>query len=218
MFSWATEIQVKTAGIEAVRVPEVLGYDTTDFHLAVDGPPDISKFQVLSYELLQDVRADIVSTYLPSWLERPPANFGSLKHGKLKADQWRTVCTVNLVITLVRTWSSSSASQHDKALLENFLHLVAAVDLACRRTMTEARAAAYDEHMYKYLCGLKELFDHELVPNHHLSLHLYSCLVLFGPVHGTWAFPFERFIGLLGHTNTNHKSGECTGSLVYSSC
>ncbi len=185
----------------------MLDYDTADFHLLVDGPPDISRFQLLSYEVLKAVRADILSTHLPSWLERPPANFGSLKHGKLKADQWRTVCTVNLVVTLVRLWSSS-VSEHDKDLLDNFLHLVAAVDLASRRTMSEARAAAYDEHMYKYLCGLKELFDHEFVPNHHLSLHLYSCLMLFGPVHGWWAFPFERFNGLLGNINTNHKSGE----------
>ncbi len=112
-----------------------------------------------------------------------------------------------MVITLVRLWSSSGASQEDKELLDNFLHLVAAVDLASRRTMSEVRAAAYDEHMYRYLCGLQDIFDHEFVPNHHLSLHLYSCLLLFGPVHGWWAFPFERYNGLIANLNTNNKSG-----------
>ncbi len=189
-------------------MPKVLDYDAIDFHLAADGPQDISKFRVLSYDILTAIRADIVSTYLPSWLERPPSNFGSLSHGKLKADQWRTVCTVNMVITLVRLWSASDASDHDRDLLENFLHLVSAVDLASRRTMSPSRAAAYDEHMYLYLSGLRKLFDHQFVPNHHLALHLYSCLRLFGPVQGWWAFPFERYNGLITQTNTNYKSGE----------
>ncbi|TFK82783.1 hypothetical protein K466DRAFT_499651 [Polyporus arcularius HHB13444] len=200
---------VKTPGFDfdSIRAPKVLAYDAAEFHLSVDAP-DISKYRVLSYDVLQAIRKDIPSTYLPSWLERPPANFGSPKHGKLKADQWRTVCTINMVITLVRLWSSANASEHDKKLLENFLHLVSAVDLASRRTMSEARAAAYDEHMYRYLVGLKELFDHQFVPNHHLSLHLYSCLLLFGPVHGWWAFPFERYNGLIASINTNYKSAD----------
>ncbi|TFK82410.1 hypothetical protein K466DRAFT_500383 [Polyporus arcularius HHB13444] len=189
-------------------LPPVLDYDTADFHLADDIPPDVSKYQVLSYEVLQAIRRDILSTQLPSWLQRPPSNFGSPSHGKLKADQWRTVCTVSMVITLVRLWSSSTASDSDKALLENFLHLVSAVDLASRRSMSRSRAAAYDEHMFRYLSGLQDLFDHQFVPNHHLSLHLHDCLVLFGPVHGWWAFPFERYNGLFHQANTNNKTAD----------
>lgn len=217
-----TFMQVAEVGYDAVREPPVLEYETKEFHLAVDGPQDISKFQVLSYEVLQAIRADILSTSLPSWLERPPSNFGSPGHGKLKADQWRTVCTVSMVITLVRLWSFSSASDEEKDLLENFMHLVSAADLASKRTMSTERATAYDEHMYRYLCGLRDIFDHQFVPNHHLSLHLYSCLLLFGPVHGWWAFPFERFNGLLGQTNTNHKTGEqashCSLARILISC
>ena len=78
--------------------------------------------------------------------------------------------------------------------------------------MTEVRAAAYDKHMFAYLCGLRNMFDHEFVPNHHLSLHLYECLVLFGPVHGWWAFPFERYNGLLRRININYKPGKCVDS------
>ncbi|KAI0690825.1 hypothetical protein C8T65DRAFT_587629 [Cerioporus squamosus] len=191
-----------------ISVPTVLNYDTTDFHLQSEGPTDISKFRVLSYDILQTIRHDIGQTHLPSWLQRPPSNFGSASHGKLKADQWRTVCTVSMVITLFRLWSSPNASQHDKDLLDNFLHLVSAVDLASRRSMSQDRAAAYDEHMYSYLRGLQELFDHQFVPNHHLSLHLYECLVLFGAVNGWWAFPFERYNGLIGMTNTNNKTAD----------
>ncbi len=189
-------------------MPPVLDYEATDFHLPDDIPPDVSKYRVLSYEVLQAIRRDILSTQLPSWLQRPPSNFGNPSHGKLKADQWRTVCTVSMVITLVRLWSSSAASDNEKALLENFLHLVSAVDLASRRSMSPSRAEAYDEHMFNYLGGLQDMFDHQFVPNHHLSLHLHDCLVLFGPVHGWWAFPFERYNGLFHQANTNNKTGE----------
>ncbi len=51
------------------------------------------------------------------------------------------------------------------------------------------------------------LFEQDLVPNHHLSLHLYTCLLLFGAVAGWWAFPFERYNGLVAKTETNNKPG-----------
>lgn len=193
--------------MESIRLPAVLDYDAVDFHLKAEAPPDVSRYEVLSYQVLQQIRDDIVCTHIPSWLQRPPSNFGSPGHGKLKADQWRTVCTVNMVVTLVRLWSSPSATELEQQLLENFLHLVSAVELASRRTMSESRASAYDQHMHAYVRGLREIFDQDLVPNNHLSLHLYACLVLFGPVYGWWAFPFERYIGILQSTKSNHKPG-----------
>ena len=195
-------------------VPPVLTSATTDFHLA-NGPNDISKFRVLSTDIIQHLRRDIKSTYLPSWIERPPVNFGSAAHGKLKADHWRTVCTINMVITLVRIWGSASASVADHQLLENFLHLVIAVDLASRRSMNPERARLFDFHMEEYLRTLLTLFDQDLVPNHHLSLHLATCLLSFGPVHGWWAYPFERFNGLLQNLNTNSKT---RASFAHAAC
>ncbi|KAH9846514.1 hypothetical protein C2E23DRAFT_872323 [Lenzites betulinus] len=192
-----------TALLDWLVLPPVLKEDTTDFHIA-EGPYDISKYRVLTQEVIDTIRADIANTVFPSWMERPPKNFGSASHGKLKADQWRTVCTVSLTITLVRLWGASSASQKDRLLLDNFVHLVTAVDLATRRTMTKARALAFDTHMHRYLQGLRDIFSHGLVPNHHLSLHLSACLMMFGPVHGWWAFPFEHYNGLLQALNTNN--------------
>ncbi|KAI0363952.1 hypothetical protein BV20DRAFT_1039670 [Pilatotrama ljubarskyi] len=166
-----------------IKIPPVLPEPTNDFHL-VKGEYDISKFNILDQPTINQLRRDILKTSLPSWLERPPRNFGSPSHGKLKADHWRTVCTVSMVITLVRLWGSATASPKQKALLDNFVHLVSA-----------------------YLKGVQHLFDwHHLVPNHHLSLHLKECLELFGPVHAWWAFPFERYNGLLQGLNTNSKT------------
>ena len=187
-----------------IQIPPVLDEETIDFHLA-DGPHDISKYRVLDQAIVDTIRADITATHLPSWLERPPKNFGSASHGKLKADQWRTACTVNLVITLTRLWGTAEASDRDRLILDNFLPLVRAVDLATRRTTDPQRIEKFDRHMFHYLETLRTVFGHQFVPNHHLSLHLHECLLLFGPVHSWWAFPFERYNGLLQHLNTNNK-------------
>ncbi|KAJ8454816.1 hypothetical protein ONZ51_g12806 [Trametes cubensis] len=189
--------------IDSLVLPPILEEATADFYVA-DGPHDISKFRVLTQDVIDTIRADIANTVLPSWMERPPRNFGCAAHGKLKADQWRTVCTVNLMITLVRLWGVASASQRNRLLLDNFIHLVTAVDLATRRSMDEERARAFDRHMLQYLQGLRDLFSHDLVPNHHLSLHLMACLLMFGPVHGWWGFPFERYNGILQAMNINN--------------
>ncbi|KAH9829722.1 uncharacterized protein C8Q71DRAFT_717903 [Rhodofomes roseus] len=192
-------------GVDHLAVPPVLKSDTADFHLA-NGPHDISKFRILTPEIVDQLRCDIKSTYLPSWVERPPLNFGSASHGKLKADHWRTVCTINMVVTLTRIWGRATASTAEHHLLDNFIHLVVAVDLASRRSMSAERARLYDHHMLEYLRTLRELFEHNLVPNHHLSLHLSTCLMLFGPVHGWWAYPFERFNGIIQRLKTNNQT------------
>jgi hypothetical protein len=173
-----------------------------------DGAPDISSFTVLGVDLLHKIHSDMASTTLPSWMEPAPPNFGYPGHGKLKADQWRTVCSVNLVITLVRAWGIPSASDHDRALLQNFTDMVIAVTWGTRRSLTPERISIYATHMKRYLNSLKDLFgEHVIVPNHHLSLHLIECLRSFGPVHSWWAFPFERYNGMLRQLNTNSKSG-----------
>lgn len=112
-----------------------------------------------------------------------------------------------MAITLCRVWGGPNASDGERLLLENFMHLVIAVDLATRRSMHPDRARTFDHHMLEYLRTLRQLFEHQLVPNHHLSLHLATCLLLFGPVHGWWAYPFERFNGILGRLNTNNQIG-----------
>lgn len=110
-------------------------------------------------------------------------------------------------MTLCRLWGSSSAPEKHRVVLKNFMHLVCAVELATRRTMDRDRVEKFDRHMYQYLDGLRSIFSHDFVPNHHLSLHLHECLLLFGPVHAWWVFPFERYNGLLQHLNTNSKTG-----------
>ncbi|KAI0644329.1 hypothetical protein C8Q79DRAFT_1002204 [Trametes meyenii] len=189
----------------SVVIPPVLNKDVINFYVS-EGPQDISKFRVLTRDIVEKIRQDILNTVLPSWMERPPRNFGSPSHGKLKADQWRTACTVNLVITLCRIWGASGASDGERLLLDNFIHLVCAVDLATRHSTDPARIASFDKHMFQYLASLHSLFAHNFVPNHHLSLHLHEFLLLFGLVHAWWAFVFERYNGVLQHLNINNNT------------
>ncbi|KAI0643024.1 hypothetical protein C8Q79DRAFT_915917 [Trametes meyenii] len=207
LIKWVMTIQIPIL----LRLPLVMEENASYFRLP--GSDDISKeFQkyrdVFTGEVLKEVRSDITKTSLPSWMETPPRNLGSPSHGKLKADHWRTVGTVSLVITLIRLWGSPSASAIEREVLDNFVALAVAIDLATRRSMNPARAALYDQYMEKYLHGLRTLFGHSLVPNHHLSLHLRQCLDVFGPVHGWWAYPFERYNGILQRLNSNYKLGE----------
>lgn len=131
--------QTRTNSVDNLRIPPVLQKDTADFHLAAN-EHDISKHGILTFEVVHQIRADISNTYLPSWIERPPLNFGSPSHGKLKADHWWAVCMISLVITLICLWSALSASVDDRRLLDNFIHLVTAVDLATRRSMDAEHA------------------------------------------------------------------------------
>lgn len=181
-----------------------------------EGIPNFTaNHHVFDGEVLKQVRQDIAATFVPTWIEKPPSNFGEASHGSLKADQWRTVVTIHLVLTLVQLWGRATATEEQQLVLQNFIHLVVAVDAATRQSMTATRAEFYDHHMELYVKGLRELYDHALVPNHHMALHMKICLLLFGPVHSWWGFPFEQFNGLLQRLNTNHKPSECVLALLF---
>lgn len=170
---------------------------------------DLSIHRLLPQEVMDVIRADIAAVTLPSWIERPPANFGSPSHGKVKADHWRTVCIVSLVITLVHLWGHSHAEEWEKKILNNFLHLVIAVEHVTKRSVNYDWVSIYERHMLQYLISIKEIDpQHDFVPNHHLSLHLGDCLCNFGPVHTWWCFPFERYNGIMSRMNTNNKASK----------
>jgi hypothetical protein len=68
-----------------------------------------------------------------------------------------------------------------------------------------------EQFIQRYLESFIELYGaNNMIPSQHLSQHLVECLWEFGPVHGWWAFPFERYNGILQKQNTNHWLGRCT--------
>ena len=143
-------------------------------------------------------------TTTPSWFNRAPKNFGTVKHGKISADHWRSVCTVNLVITLVRLWGQAGASRRQKEHLESFLALVSVFRWAPTRSTSERQIQVVEHQLQKYYRSFMALSG-KMTPSHHFSLHLPECLREFGPVHGWWGFAFERYNGIIQRQNSNNK-------------
>jgi len=169
---------------------------------------------ILNEDEVDALRADIQNMTTPSWLTSIPGNLGQPSHGKLKADQWRTLGTVYLPISLIRLWEkvvpNSDRSSRCHKMLITTLHLISAVIIASLRSTSREKAKLYLHHMSEYLKGIRELIpDYKFRPNHHMALHLWEYLCLYGPVHSWWTFPFERLIGLLQRLPTNFKPGKC---------
>lgn len=161
---------------------------------------------MLDKEALVQVRLDMSATVLPTFLSRAPPEVGSASAGSLTAEQWRTLCMVHLIITLVRIWRVLPITDKRHQALTNFIDLVAAARLSTSKQLTPLKISRYEEAIHKYLSGLRTLFpDMALVPNHHLALHLPEDLHAFGPVHSYWTFPFERCIRLLRNVNSNFR-------------
>jgi hypothetical protein len=157
------------------------------------------------------IRSDISALLTPSWMTSVPSNLGDAAHGKLKADQWRVLGTTFLPLSLVRLWGLTNAesprSHRCREILNLTMSLLSAVTVASSHSMSPALADSYLRYMQAYLTGLKVFPEYEFRPNHHLALHLHQYLVLFGPVHAWWTFPFERMIGMLQRIPTNGKDG-----------
>jgi hypothetical protein len=171
-------------------------------------------FPLLTKSEVAQIQSNILNTTRPSWQANLPKNFGDSSHGKLKADQWRTCIEFDLPVSLAQVWSQQdSVDSGLKALqlelLDNTMHLAAAVFWGTSRRTSPNHADKYMEHMTAYIKGILQLFpQHNLRPHHHNALHLGEFLLKFGPVHGWWTFPFERLVGKLQRVNTNSKPGE----------
>ena len=147
-------------------------------------------------------------TILPSVISPVPREVGSPSAGKLTADQWRTFCTVHLLVSLVRLWGSDSSGSRRSQILDNFLHLVAFTNLLHMRTLTPERIKHIENENLIYLEGLRTLYpSHSLVPKHHMALHLPDMLRDFGPVHAWRTFAFERLNQIFQNVLTNSLLG-----------
>jgi hypothetical protein len=162
---------------------------------------------------IKEIWNDIRNMVRPSWLTSAPPDLGSANHGKLKADQWRAIGTTYLPISLIRLWAQTEhaddRSKRCKDILNVTMSLVSAIIIASSRETSRAHIELYLQHMTAYMEGIKILFpEYTFHPNQHMALHLPDYLIGYGPIHGWWAFPFERVIGMLQRTATNCKIGK----------
>lgn len=164
-----------------------------------DGP-------ALGQEAFAAIREVREAMQLPSWINHVPRGFGTSEHGKLSADQWHTCCTVLLPIALILLWGNEKGRKWD--MLKNFMDLATAVGLAGMWRISSSHITVFEEHLHRYLSGLKELYkEAKLVPNHHLALHLPDFMRFFGPVQSWRSFVFERYNYILQNMNTNLTFG-----------
>lgn len=180
-------------------------------------PHSTSPNQYCTKQLLELIRDVIKDVEVPTWFNTVPANFGEASAGTLKADEWCSYATVYLPLALVKAWGVGSTHASDahateaSRALESTMHLVAAVTLACYRRMSKDRARAYRDSLVKYFSDLTTVFPHRaaahFTPNCHAAMHIYDFLLLFGPVHSWWTYPYERLIGIIQRMGSNHKFG-----------
>lgn len=160
---------------------------------------------ILDKEMLEHINALLPRIHVPTWIKQPIWVLGKASHGKLKADEWRTLFTIQLVLILVPSWS---LGPQERSLLQNFGHLVSLVNLALKRSLTSQRIYSYEDHLLRYLEGTRELFEHlSLRPNHHMAFHLGECMMKYGPVREWWCFTFERMMGRVLKASHNNRLG-----------
>jgi len=192
-----------------------------DYHFQRRDIPENSESQsklkrghIFTEKDVEALRTDIRDFVTPSWLTSIPSNLGEPSHGKLKADQWRTLGTVYLPVSLVRLWAVPNKDDPQQGgrqkLLSLTLSLISAINIASSRTTSRDKANLYTRYMTEYLDGLRSLMpDYQFRPNHHMALHLSEYLLL-------WTFPFERLIGLLQGIPHNFKNGQLEETIATS--
>ncbi|KAF8833960.1 hypothetical protein BDN67DRAFT_985674 [Paxillus ammoniavirescens] len=105
-------------------------------------------------------------------------------------------------------------SHKEEQMLDNYIALVIAVRWATMRSTSQDHIKIVESSLHFYLTSLVQLYSKDILhPSHHLSQHLSKCIKLFGPVHGWWSFPFERFNGIIQQHHTNNKIGNLKGLL-----
>lgn len=166
--------------------------------------------EALTDEEIDAIQAELNGIKQPSWHRGPPKNLGDAEHGKLKAEQWQSAIEFDLPVTLMKLWGAGYAGKERRQKLAHSTMLLAmAIRWGTSHVTSLHHAQQYRKYMMTYLECIQDLFpSYSFRPNHHACLHLYEFLLRYGPMHGWWMFPFERIIGGLQKTNTNHKIGK----------
>ncbi|TFK45236.1 hypothetical protein OE88DRAFT_1640188 [Heliocybe sulcata] len=187
------------------------------------GAEDTTSRKLVTQEVIQHIHNVIRETATPSWIDSVPYNFGEAAAGMLKADEWRTMTTIYLPIALVTLWGAGT--QHAtpqlatrcREVLDHTMGLFSAAWLICLRMTNLSCASRCRQYLADYIRNLRRLHRHaQFRTNHHMALHIYDFLLLFGPVHSWWCFPFERLVGWLQRQGHNHKFGELELSMIKS--
>ncbi|KAH7103232.1 hypothetical protein BKA62DRAFT_786352 [Auriculariales sp. MPI-PUGE-AT-0066] len=158
---------------------------------------------------MEVIRSAIRSIIHPTWFELPPSNLGEKSHGKLKAIVWFNLMAKVLPLVLVQHWKSRPTARNC-LLLDNFHHLIAATNIVCAFSTSDAAADRYVAHFTEYRRGLQKLWPESAsVPNHHYAMHNGEQLN---------ELPFERDIGLAQNISTNFHHSDMDFTILTKTC
>ncbi|KDN36453.1 hypothetical protein RSAG8_10845, partial [Rhizoctonia solani AG-8 WAC10335] len=157
---------------------------------------------------MTEIQNDMGRTTLPRWIKHPPKNFGTISHGKLQSEEYKSLALVSFVFTLVRLWGIEPCGPF-RDRLDNFLHLMLAVRILSFQSLVESDIAAFEFHYGEYLRGLSQLYPYaSRMPTQHLGLHIPAFLRALGPSTRFSESTCEMFIGMLQDIGTNFKFGD----------
>jgi hypothetical protein len=131
---------------------------------------------------LRQIQADIQGTTRPCWQRAPPSNLGEPSHGKLKADQWRTLIEFDIPASLVKLWCGLREDDGDadnaqrRKLMDSTMLLATAIQWVTSCQTSANHVMQYTRNMHAYLQSLCDLdADCNLLPNHHNVCWLERC-------------------------------------------
>ncbi|KAJ3899420.1 hypothetical protein F5879DRAFT_777592, partial [Lentinula edodes] len=173
--------------------------------------------------LLRRVQQVVREVVTPAWVTNPPSNVGLYEAGTLKADNWRTLFSIHMPLAILSLWKESSplaaANASDMtSVMDTVMHLACASLIMTKRKLSLTRRDDFRRLLRLHILGLKENFPGWIFPTHHLAFHIHEFMDLFSGVRHWWLFPFEKLIGKLQRTPTNHKPGEFEHTLLHSFC
>ncbi len=150
---------------------------------------------------LEAMQADISLTRAPSHVGRIPSKIQS-RFAFLTAAEWKTFGALFASCALKDRLPAPKYDLVCKLQRVCFL-------LECR-VLTAHQVNQIHDAIIAF-CKLDEqLYGPTTKVSFHLLCHMRECIFDFGPIHGFWLFAYERFNGMLGETNTNNVSPECT--------
>ena len=158
------------------------------------------KREFLTPTNLETIEARSKLLSFPYDVGRIPCKIASSFSG-FTADQWRVWTTIISPIVL-------------KGILPNddlncWLLFVNACRLLMTRIISIDNVKQADKYLMLFCKKFQRLYgNNACTPNMHLHMHLQDCILDYGPVHGFWCFPFERYNGILGAYPTNNKNIE----------
>ncbi|KAG8735077.1 hypothetical protein FRC10_011013 [Ceratobasidium sp. 414] len=141
----------------------------------------------------------------PKLAKAPPKEFATISHGKIGAEEYKSLALVSFTITLIRLWGQVGMGAL-RERLEHFLHLTVAIRVLSFQTISESDVQAFEHYYAIYLNALKKLYPTcSVVPTQHSGLHIPYFLRCLGPGARFNENLAEMFIGMLQDFPTNWK-------------